>query len=105
MHNNLKKFVSNGGVIMFMDGNLFYAEVAYYPANHTEIFVKGHSWEYNGIYAKRGINERRAHETTSWLGSNYYQDWADVNTNGTCLFINMKTIHLVTHLSEMKISI
>jgi hypothetical protein len=86
MYDNLKKFVSNGGVIMFMDGNIFYAEVSFNPVHDSVTLVKGHSWVYNGIYAKRSMNERWANETTSWLGSNYYQDWADISPNGTLIY-------------------
>src|SRR5919205_1505736 len=47
-YDNLKKFVTNGGTMMLLDGNVFFAEVKYNPHTKTESLVKGHWWAFNG---------------------------------------------------------
>jgi hypothetical protein len=73
-YNNLKKFVGNGGTMIILDGNVFYAEVKYDRNNQTVTLVKGHSWAFNGKSAWRSIGERWANETSQWVGSNYLCD-------------------------------
>jgi hypothetical protein len=70
-YNNLKQFVVNGGTLVVLDGNVFYAEVNY--DDHTQIvtLVKGHGWTFNGKSAWKSVNERWKKETSDWLGSNY----------------------------------
>jgi hypothetical protein len=70
-YNNLKQFVSNGGTMLLLDGNVFYAEVKYNDNNNTISLVKGHGWAYNGKSAWKSINERWKDETREWVGSNY----------------------------------
>jgi aspartate carbamoyltransferase regulatory subunit len=70
-YDNLKKFVTNGGTMVLLDGNVFYAEVKYDPHTKTESLVKGHWWAFNGKSAWRSIGERWAQETSQWVGSNY----------------------------------
>jgi hypothetical protein len=70
-YDNFKKFVANGGTMVLLDGNVFYAEVKYNPHTKTESLVKGHWWAFNGKSAWRSIGERWAHETSQWVGSNY----------------------------------
>jgi hypothetical protein len=70
-YNNLKKFVTNGGTMILLDGNVFFAEVKYDAHNKTESLVKGHWWAFNGKTAWRSIGERWANETSQWVGSNY----------------------------------
>jgi hypothetical protein len=70
-YNNLKKFVTNGGILFLMDGNTFYAEVKYDDKTKTVTLAKGHSWEFNGKSAWRSIGERWTKETSQWIGSNY----------------------------------
>jgi hypothetical protein len=70
-YDNLKKFVTNGGTMMLLDGNVFYAEVKYNPHTKTESLVKGHWWAFNGKSAWRSIGERWPKETSQWVGSNY----------------------------------
>ena len=41
-YDNLKQFVSNGGILILLDGNVFYAEVNYFDNNNTISLVKGH---------------------------------------------------------------
>jgi hypothetical protein len=70
-YDNLKRFVANGGTMILMDGNVFYAEVKYNRNTHTITLVKGHGWAFNGKSAWRSVGERWPNETSEWLGSNY----------------------------------
>ncbi len=70
-YDNMKKFVTNGGTMILLDGNVFFAEVKYNPQTETENLVKGHWWAFNGKSAWRSIGERWAQETSQWVGSNY----------------------------------
>jgi hypothetical protein len=70
-YDNLKRFVANGGTMILMDGNVFYAEVKYDRNTHTITLVKGHGWAFNGKSAWRSVGERWARETSQWVGSNY----------------------------------
>jgi hypothetical protein len=70
-YDNMKKFVTNGGTMILLDGNVFFAEVKYDPQTKTESLVKGHWWAFNGKSAWRSIGERWAQETSQWVGSNY----------------------------------
>jgi len=70
-YDNLKRFVFNGGKMILLDGNIFYAEVRYNDNNNTISLVKGHGWAYNGKTAWRNIDERWKNETEQWVGSNY----------------------------------
>jgi hypothetical protein len=69
-YDNLKKFVANGGTMIILDGNVFYAEVKYDSQKSTVTLVKGHSWAFNGKSAWKSISERWAKETSQWVGSN-----------------------------------
>ena len=71
-YDNLKHFVSNGGTLVLMDGNVFIAEVKYDRNTHTITLVKGHGWAYNGKSAWRSVGERWTNETSQWMGSNSY---------------------------------
>jgi N,N-dimethylformamidase beta subunit-like protein len=70
-YNNLKRFVSNGGTLIILDSNVFYAEVKYDMHTNTITMVKGHGWAFNGRSAWKSIAERWAKETSQWVGSNY----------------------------------
>jgi hypothetical protein len=70
-YDNLRQFVRNGGTMIILDGNVFYAEVRYDKNIQTVTLVKGHSWAFNGKSAWRSISERWAKETSEWVGSNY----------------------------------
>ncbi len=70
-YNNLKRFVSNGGTMIILDGNVFYAEVDYDNATKTIRLAKGHGWAFNGKSAWKSVGERWASETAKWVGSNY----------------------------------
>ena len=73
MYNNYKRFVSNGGSILALDGNIFYAEIKYNKNNNTITFVKGHSWQFDGKSAKRDIKERWFNQNREWVGSNFLE--------------------------------
>src|SRR5689334_13590898 len=53
MYDNYKRFVSNGGTLIALDANTFFAEIKYNKDNNTITFVKGHSWEFDGNSAMR----------------------------------------------------
>lgn len=70
-YDNLKQFVHNGGTMIILDGNVFYAQVSYDRATDTIQLVKGHGWAFNGKSAWKSILERWTSETKEWVGSNY----------------------------------
>jgi hypothetical protein len=70
-YDNLKRFVMNGGVLIILDGNIFYAEVKYDRNSETITLVKGHHWAFNGKSAWKSVAERWSNETSQWIGSNY----------------------------------
>ncbi len=70
-YNNFKKFVENGGTIILIDANMFFAEVDYDPTNNKISLVKGHTWGFDGEKAWKDVRERWAKETTEWVGSNF----------------------------------
>lgn len=70
-YNNLKQFVGDGGTMILLDGNVFYAEVKHDNNTDTVTLVKGHSWAFNGKSAWRSVDERWKNETAQWVGSNY----------------------------------
>jgi hypothetical protein len=70
-YDNLKRFVANGGILMLLDGNMFFAEVAYDENTDTIKLVNGHDFAFNGKTAGKGDKERWERETSEWVGSNY----------------------------------
>jgi hypothetical protein len=70
-YNYLKDFVSNGGTMFLLDGNVFYAQVKFDHNTNTVTLVKGHGWAFNGKSAWKSVAERWAKETSEWVGSNY----------------------------------
>jgi hypothetical protein len=70
-YNYLKNFVSNGGTMFLLDGNVFYAQVKFDHNTNTVTLVKGHGWAFNGRSAWKSVSERWAKETSEWIGSNY----------------------------------
>lgn len=81
MYNNYKRFVSNGGTILALDGNIFYAEIKYNKNNDTITLIKGHSWKFDGNSAKRDIRERWFNQNSEWIGSNFLE--SDIHDNIT----------------------
>jgi hypothetical protein len=71
-YDNLKHFVSNGGTLVLLDGNVFVAEVKYDRDSHTITLVKGHGWAFNGKSAWKSVRERWMNETSQWIGSNSF---------------------------------
>jgi hypothetical protein len=70
-YDSLRKFVTNGGTMIILDGNVFYAQVKYDRSNQKVTLVKGHWWAFNGKSAWKSIGERWKNETSKWVGSNY----------------------------------
>ena len=70
-YDNLKRFVANGGTMLILDGNVFYAEVKYDHQKDMVSLVKGHYWAFNGRTAWKSVAERWKNETSQWVGSNY----------------------------------
>ncbi|MGB9169246.1 MAG: N,N-dimethylformamidase beta subunit family domain-containing protein [Nitrososphaeraceae archaeon] len=70
-YNTLKEFVSNGGTIILLDGNVFYAQVKYDNKTNQITLGKGHGWAFNGKSAWKSVDERWKNETSKWVGSNY----------------------------------
>jgi hypothetical protein len=71
-YSNLKKFVANGGTMILLDGNVFYAQVGYDRSTQTITLIKGHGWAFNGKSAWKSIGERWRNETSQWVGSNSF---------------------------------
>jgi hypothetical protein len=78
-YDNLKEFVKNGGTIVFIDANVFRAEVKYDRDAHTISLVEGHDWQFDGQAASRSVPERWYNETKEWVGSNFL----DIDANVT----------------------
>ena len=70
-YDNFRRFVSNGGVLVFLDANFFYAEVSYDEEYCTATLVKGHDWEFDGKSVRKSVAERYFNETREWVGSNF----------------------------------
>lgn len=71
-YSNLKVFVSNGGTLIILTGNVFYAEVKYNKETNSITLVNGHGLQFDGKTAQKGLPERWRSETKQWLGSNFY---------------------------------
>ena len=70
-YDNLRKFVNNGGNIVFINSNIFYAEVTFEETSCIVTLVKGHNWEFDGKAVRKGVWERYAEENKEWMGSNF----------------------------------
>lgn len=80
MYDNYKRFVSNGGTIVFVDANVLIAEVNYNKDNHTITFVDGHGWKFDaGKSAIKSVDERWFNQNAEWIGSNFLQ--SDIDSN------------------------
>ena len=70
-YNSLKRFVSQGGTIVFTESGVLRAQVKYDHQHDSITLVKGHLFEFDGKVAKRSEeDERWKNETSQWLGSN-----------------------------------
>ncbi len=70
-YSNLKKFVTNGGSLVFIDGNVMYAEIMYNPDLHSVTLLRGHNWKFDGSSAQKSVHERWLNENRDWIGSNF----------------------------------
>jgi hypothetical protein len=70
-YNSFKNFAKNGGTIIFLDPNIFYAEVTYNQETCSVTLVKGHDWEYDGRAVRKSVAERYFEENKEWVGSNF----------------------------------
>ncbi|HEY7109689.1 MAG TPA: N,N-dimethylformamidase beta subunit family domain-containing protein [Nitrososphaeraceae archaeon] len=70
-YNNYKRFVSNGGTIVFLDGNMFYAQVRYDPKMCTVTLVEGHDWVFDGKAVIKADHEAYFDDKKEWIGSNF----------------------------------
>jgi hypothetical protein len=80
-YDNFKQFVGDGGTMIILDGNVFYAEVKYDNNTGNITLVKGHGWAFNGVSAWKSVNERWTNETAQWVGSNYISNIAKFANN------------------------
>ncbi len=71
-YHNFKKFVENGGILILLNSNIFYAEVDYNPIDEEINLVQGHSWAFDGEKAWISVLERWKTETSRWVGSNFF---------------------------------
>ena len=70
-YSHLKTFVNNGGILILLDSNIFFAEVEYDPITGKVTIIKGHDWGFNGKSAWKDVCERWSEENTKWIGSNF----------------------------------
>jgi len=70
-YDNMIDFLKNGGSVIFLNGNMFYAEILFDKELCTATLVEGHDWKFNGTSAKPSISERYLNENSEWFGSNY----------------------------------
>ena len=57
-YSHLKTFVNNGGILILLDSNIFFAEVEYDPITGKVTIIKGHDWGFNGKSAWKDVCER-----------------------------------------------
>ena len=55
---NLKKFIENGGVIILLDSNVLFAEIAYDRLNIKISLLKDHYWAFDDEKVWRDVKER-----------------------------------------------
>ena len=70
-YDNLKQFLDNGGTVILLNGNVFYAQVLFNKESCTVTLVKGHDWEFDGTSVRKSVSERYQDENNSWFGSNF----------------------------------
>ena len=71
-YTSLKNFVHNGGTLVAIDGNIFYAQVEYNKNNCTVTLVKGHDWDFTDRKAAiKSAPEGYFDENKWFIGSNF----------------------------------
>lgn len=70
-YHNLERFVSNGGVLVLIDGDVFASVVNYNATTKSIRFVAGHGWAYNGRTAWRTSLDPWAAENLGFIGSDH----------------------------------
>jgi len=85
-YDNLRQFVKNGGSIVFLDSEVFRAQVNYNTHNRTVTLVDGHDWKFDGKVASRGDAQRWYNETKKWVGGNFLE--VDANLTFTNIPFN-----------------
>ncbi len=71
-YTSLKKFVYNGGTLVAIDGNIFYAQVKYDKNNCTVALVKGHDWDFRDRKAAIKSDPEGYFDENKWfIGSNF----------------------------------
>jgi hypothetical protein len=92
-YDNFKRFVGNGGTIVFLDGNVFYAQIYYNRDMHTVTLVKGHGWFFDGKAATKSVQEGYFDQNVEWVGSNF------LHTNTTAITFSHNPFNY-THFEE-----
>ena len=71
-YESLKNFVYNGGTLVPLDGNVFYAQVKYNKNDCNVTLVKGHDWDFtDGRIAIKSNSEHYFDENRYFIGSNF----------------------------------
>ena len=115
-YDNLRQFVSQGGTMIILDGNIFYAEVKYDRDANNITLVKGHGWAFNGRSAWKSVAERWRDETSEWAGSNYlcyscsiifdnYPSNTSIMRNSILEILMMLYYSIITHLCQIMIMV
>jgi hypothetical protein len=77
-YDNFRRFVSNGGTIVLLDSNIFYAEIKYDQEKCETSLVHGHDWKFDGRSAMKSVHEGFYNESKEWVGGNFlYADIED----------------------------
>ena len=72
-YTSLKKFVYNGGTLVAIDGNIFYAQVKYNENNCHCGLVKGHDWDFRDRMADIKSDAEGYFDENKWfIGSKFY---------------------------------
>ncbi len=100
---NLKRFVQNGGTIIFNDANIFTTEVNYNPNADTVTLVEGHLFKYNGqSSAWPAEQEKWLSENREWVGSNFLPNptWDNVTFSNNPFHYNHTEEQYITNPND-----